>query len=102
MLNTKGVSREHQDPPELVAVDEDTLKEIQKAKDLMTIIGSLQHRIEGHLGRVFSNAVGKNDPEYLRCVINELPDGFHKNEMKKYLYNLENGKPRHDDDFYQE
>jgi hypothetical protein len=98
MLNAKGMSQEEREPPQ---VDPDTLKEIQKAKDLMAVIGSLQHRIEGHLGRVFSDAVRKKDPEYLRIIIDELPDGFHKNEMKKYLHTLEHGKAQ-DDDFYQE
>lgn len=81
-------------------LDEDTLKEVKKAKDLMAIVESLHNRIEGHLAKVISSAIRKNDKEYIIALIDELPDGFHKSEMKKYLNKLESGG-RRDDDYYE-
>lgn len=66
-------------------MDQATKEKIAQAKLLQEAADKLNQEIDKLLGSIATDAMAKGDINYVEELINEMPDGFTRSELRTWL-----------------
>lgn len=75
-------------------LDEETLKQLAKARDLIDVRKNIDTRIQKILQPICEDAVESGDVDKIKELIEELPDGPFLTQMKEVVATMGGGSRR--------